>query len=44
VPQSGAIQIFYYTVYYITLNSNQEAQRASKILKIIVEDRGRSQK
>ncbi len=27
------------TVYYITLNSNCEAQRASKNLKEIVEDR-----
>ncbi len=32
-PQSGAKQIFYCTVYYITLNSNCEAQRASKNLK-----------
>ncbi len=29
-PQSGAKQIFYCTVHYITLNSNCEAQRASK--------------
>jgi hypothetical protein len=32
-PQSGAKQLFYCTVYYITLNSNCEAQRASKNLK-----------
>ena len=37
-------QKFYCTVYYITLNSNCEAQRASKNLKKIVEDRVRSQK
>jgi hypothetical protein len=35
-PQSGAKQIFYYTVYYITLNSNCKAQRASKNLKILL--------
>jgi hypothetical protein len=29
-PLSGVKQIFYCTVYYITLNSNCEAQRASK--------------
>ena len=44
VPQSGAKQIFYCTVYYITLNSNCEAQKASKNLKKIVEDRVGSQK
>jgi hypothetical protein len=43
-PQSGATQIFYCTVYYITLNSNREAQRASKNLKKIVEDKVGSQK
>ena len=43
-PQSGAKQIFYCTVYYITLNSNCEAQRASKNLKKIVVDRVGSQK
>jgi hypothetical protein len=43
VPQSGAKQIFYCTVYYITLNSNCEAQRASKKLKN-VEDRVTGQK
>jgi hypothetical protein len=32
-PQSGAKQNFYCTVYYITLNSNCETQRASKTLK-----------
>jgi hypothetical protein len=32
-PQSGANNFFYCTVYYITLNSNCEAQRASKNLK-----------
>jgi hypothetical protein len=30
VPQSGAKLQLYCTVYYITLNSNCEAQRASK--------------
>jgi hypothetical protein len=33
VPQSGAKDQFCCTVYYITLNSNCEAQRASKKLK-----------
>jgi hypothetical protein len=33
VVQSGAKDQFYCTVYYITLNSNCEAQRASKNLK-----------
>jgi hypothetical protein len=32
-PQSGAKQFFYCTFYYITLNSNCEAKRASKNLK-----------
>jgi hypothetical protein len=32
-PQSGAKEHFYCTVYYITLNSHCEAQRASKNLK-----------
>jgi hypothetical protein len=44
VPQLGAKQIFYCTVYYITLNSNCEAERAPKKLKKIVEDRVQSQK
>jgi hypothetical protein len=44
VPQSGAKQIFYRTVNYITLNSSCEAQRTSKKLKTIVEGRVRSQK
>jgi hypothetical protein len=44
VPLSGAKQIFYCTVSYITLNSNCEAQRASKNLKKIVVDRVGSQK
>jgi hypothetical protein len=44
VPQSGATQNFYCTVYYITLNSNYEAQRAAELLKQNVEDRVRSQK
>ncbi len=44
VAQSGAKHIFNCTVYYITLNSNCEAQRASKNLKKIVEDRVRIQK
>jgi hypothetical protein len=35
---------FYCTVFYITLNSNYEAQRASKNLKKIVEDRVNSKK
>jgi len=43
-PQSGAKQIFYCTVYYITLNSNCEAQREPKNLKINVDDRVQSQK
>jgi hypothetical protein len=42
-PQSGAKQIFYCTVYYITSNSNCEAQRESKNLKKIIEDRVRRQ-
>jgi hypothetical protein len=33
VPQSGAKEKFNCTVYYITLNSNCEALRASKNLK-----------
>jgi hypothetical protein len=37
-------QKFYCAAYYITLNSNCEAQRASKNLKKIVEDRVGSQK
>ncbi len=32
-PQSSAKQIFYCTVYYMTLNSNCEVQRESKNLK-----------
>jgi hypothetical protein len=43
-PQPGAKQKFYCTVYYITLNSNCGAQRASKNLKKIAEDRVGSQK
>jgi hypothetical protein len=43
-PQSGAKQNFYLTVYYITLNSNCEAQRASKNSEEIADDRVRSQK
>jgi hypothetical protein len=43
-PLSGAKQIFYCTVYYITLNSNCEAQRASKNLKKNVVDRVGCQK
>jgi hypothetical protein len=42
VPQSGAKDQLYCTVYYITLNSNCEAQGVSKNLKKI-EDRVRSQ-
>jgi hypothetical protein len=37
-------QNFYCTFYYITLNSNCEAQKASKNLKKIAEDRVGSQK
>jgi hypothetical protein len=43
VPQSGAKENFYCTVYYITLNSNCEVQRASKKIEKIVKDRVRSQ-
>ncbi len=43
-PQSGGKQKFYCTVYYITLNSNCKAQRASKNFKIIVKERVGSQK
>jgi hypothetical protein len=43
-PQSGAKDQFYCTVYYITLNSNCEAQKVSKNLKQIVEDRVNSKK
>ncbi len=42
-PQSGAKQKIYCTVYRVTLNSNCDAQRASKKLKWIVEDRVWSQ-
>jgi hypothetical protein len=42
-PQSSAKEIFYFTVFYITLNSNCDAQKASKNLKKIVEDRVISQ-
>jgi hypothetical protein len=38
-PQSGGKQKNYCSVYYITLNSNCEAQRVTKNLKKIVEDR-----
>jgi hypothetical protein len=44
VPQSGAKDHFYCTVYYITLNYNCKAWGVSKNLKKIVEDRVRSQK
>ena len=43
VPQSGAKDQFYCTVYYITLNSNCEAKRVSNNLKKIVEGRVKSQ-
>jgi hypothetical protein len=33
VPQSGAKEQFYCTIYYIALNSTCEDQRASKNLK-----------
>jgi hypothetical protein len=36
-PQSGAKDQSYYTVYYITLNLNCEAQRVSENNVIIVE-------
>ncbi len=46
VPQSGATQIFYFTVYYIILNSNYEAQTASKnskkLYKIEIETKNNS--
>jgi hypothetical protein len=42
VSESGAKEQFYCTVYYITLNSDCEAQRASKNLQKILEDRVRS--
>ena len=44
LPNWTVNNFFYCTVYYITLNSNCEAQRASKNLKKIVEDRVWSQK
>ncbi len=43
VPQSGAKDQFYRTVYYIILYSNCKARGVSKNLKKIVEDRVRSQ-
>ncbi len=43
VPQSGAKDQFYRTVYYITLYSNCKARGVSKNFKKIVEDRVRSQ-
>ncbi len=42
--QSGTKEQFYYTVYYKNLNSNCEAQWASKIFEKIVEEWVRSQK
>jgi hypothetical protein len=44
VPQSGAKQIFYCTVYFITLNPNCKFQKGFKNLKKNLEDRVRSQK
>jgi hypothetical protein len=44
MPQSVAKSNLYYTAYYITLNSNCEAQRASKNKNKTVEDRVGSQK
>jgi hypothetical protein len=41
--QSGAKQNFYCTVYYINLNSNWQAQRASKIFGKNVKDTVRDQ-
>jgi hypothetical protein len=43
VPHSGAKDQFYCTAYYITLKSNHEAERVSKIFLKNVEDRVRSQ-
>ncbi len=43
VPQSGAKDQLYSTVYYITLNTLCVTQRAYKNLKKNVEDRVRSQ-
>jgi hypothetical protein len=42
-PQTGAKGKFSFTVYYITLNSNCDAQRAFKNLIEVVEERVRSQ-
>jgi hypothetical protein len=42
-PQSVAKDQFYFTVYYITLNSSCEAQKLSQIWKKIVEDSVKSQ-
>jgi hypothetical protein len=42
--QLGAKDQFYCTVNYINLNSNCEAQRISKNLKVFVDDRTGSQK
>jgi hypothetical protein len=42
-PQTVAKGNIYCTVYYITLNSNCDAQRAFKNLIEVVEDRIRSQ-
>ncbi len=43
VPKSGEKDKFYFTVYNSTLNSDWEAQRVSKNLKKIAEDRVKSQ-
>jgi hypothetical protein len=43
-PQSGAKDLFYCTVYNITLNKSCDAQRVSKKMKTFVEDIVRSQK
>jgi len=43
MPQSGAKEKIYFTVYYITLNLNCEAQRVSKYLGKNVEYKVRSQ-
>jgi hypothetical protein len=40
-PQSGAKENFYCTVYYITLNSKCEAQRASADFKKILNDKAK---
>jgi hypothetical protein len=38
-PQSGPIDQFFSTVYYITLNSNCEAQRVSKKIMYFLKEK-----